>query len=79
MKYLVILSILFIQACSDGGGQDAGIALIQDQTFSGSAAGEPVSIQKIASLNKEYIDSSLTSTSSTSCRRVPKRELIFTN
>lgn len=65
MKYLIILSILFIQACSDGGGQDAGVALIQDQTFSGSLAGEPVSIQKIASLNKEYIDSSLTSTSST--------------
>ncbi len=65
MKYLVILLILFIQACSDGGGQDAGVALIQDQTFSGSAAGEPVSIQIVASLNKEYIDSSLTNTSST--------------
>jgi len=64
MKYLIILLVLVIQACSDGGGQNAGVSFIEDQTFSGSAAGEAVSLTRIASLSKSTIDSSLTSASS---------------
>ena len=64
MKYLTLLLFIFLGACSDGGGVDSGAGLINTQTYSGSAAGEAVSLEYRISLNKETIDSKMTTASS---------------
>jgi hypothetical protein len=64
MKYLILCLFVFIHACSDGGGQDPGAGLINSQTFSGSTAGEAVSLEYQYSLNQATINAKMTSASS---------------
>ena len=64
MKYLILFSLLLVHACSDGGGTGGGAGLVDDTTFSGSAAGEPVSLTRITSLTSGAIDSKLSASRS---------------
>lgn len=64
MKYFIFISLFLLHACSDGGGTGGGAGLVDDTTFSGSAAGEPVSLTRITSLTSGAIDSKLSASSS---------------
>jgi len=65
MRTIIVLTmVVFLSACSDGGGVNTGTCLISDTDTSNTSYGEFTSIQKQYSLTKDYVASKMSETSS---------------